>query len=265
MRKSREAKGRLFLFWTLLLFVAVFLLRDPTLSAGLVQEGVKVILKGALPSVFPFLILSSLFFESGFPLLFQGRVARFFGRLFYLPEVCISGFAVGLFAGFPLGASFAAGLYEEGYCQKEEAERLSALSGFCAPPFLLGAFGQGIMGDLRAGLLLYTVQTTAVCLYGILLGRLARKKDRGNAPRLKKERGRATSSTAPALYSKPVPALFPMVGSCIGKGALQMVRIGGFILAFSLLSGLIFPFLSVFPCLKRPWQDFLRSPRGWRI
>lgn len=264
---DRKGRGRLFLFWTALSLTAFLLMIDPAGCAELVKGGLQTVVKRALPAVFPYLVLSSLLFESGFPQLFKGRVARLFGRLFHLPDCCVSGIVIGLFAGFPLGASYAAGLYAEGRCTKEEAERLSALSGFPAPPFLLGAFGQGVMGSALAGLLLYAVQTAAVFLYGVLLGRSARKREKsrkreGAPPFLKKEEGKAD----PFERKRTVPALFPMVGVCIGRSALQMVRIGGYILFFFLISGLILdifsPIFSLFPLLEGPVAGFFEISSG---
>lgn len=264
---DRKGRGRLFLFWTALSLTALLLMIDPVRCAELVKGGVQTVVKKALPAVFPYLVLSSLLFESGFPQLLKGRAARFVGRLFRLPDCCVSGIVIGLFAGFPLGASYAAGLYAEGRCTKQEAERLSALSGFPAPPFLLGAFGQGVMGSALAGLLLYAVQTAAVFLYGILLGWSAKKGEKRRkrevqAPFLQKDGGKVE----PFEGKQTVPSLFPMVGTCIGKSALQMVRIGGYILFFFLISGLILdvfsPVFALFPLLEGPMAGFFEISSG---
>lgn len=268
MLKEQGKIGGRWFFWLMLFVIMLLLMRDPVLCGDLIKRGGGIVLNKALPAVFPYLVLSSLFFESGFPMLFRGRVARVLGRLLSLPDICISGIVMGLFAGFPLGASFAAGLYKEGYCQKEEAERLSALSGFPSPPFLLAAFGQGVMGSPMAGVLLYFVQTVTVLLYGILLGRRSRKRKGQGGNSINEERAGRKRKPAPShgMPAKPVPSLFSAVGQCIGAAALQMVRIGGFILAFSLLSGLILelfdPLFVRFPLLEAPVAGFFEISSG---
>ncbi|MBP3321344.1 MAG: hypothetical protein J6M12_03230 [Clostridia bacterium] len=252
MNKLKRRTWQLWLFWLFIGMLAFCLLRSPASCGEWIKRGVQTALLKALPSVFPYLVLSSLFFKSGFPLLFQGRVARLLARLFYLPPICISGLVVGLFAGFPLGASFAASLYTDGYCSKEQAERLASLSDFCAPPFLLTAFGVGVMGDLRAGLLLFAVQTVSVFFYGLISGQCVRKREKkvalmGEEKLFFEERLKLTS------YPSTV-TLLTMVSAAIGEGALQMVRIGGYILFFSLVSGLALslctPLILLFPSLE---------------
>lgn len=185
--------------------------------------------KKVLPSVFPYLIFSGILMKTGFPTLFSGKVADRFARVFNLTGDCIPALLVGLFAGFPMGAAVTAGIYQRGGCTKGQAERLSAICNFCAPPFLLGAFGQGVMGDLRLGLLLFGVQTAAALLYGFVAGRLAGHGD-GEEERL---------PLASAVDLEKETPLFPLIGRCVAEGALQTVRIGGYVLFFSLISGVL--------------------------
>ena len=257
MNKVRARGMHLPLFWGILAVVFFLFLRDPAKTGQWMARGLSVAVYKALPAVFPYLILSSLFFKSGFPALFCGRVSRAIAKTLNIPTSGVSALLMGVIAGFPLGASCTAQLYQSSLCTREEAERLSAICNFCAPPFLLGAFGVGVFGDIRYGMLLFAVQTVVALGYGILLGKRAK--------RARKE-SHEKEDQAPQQSTASVCLLFPLIGECIAKGALQMVRIGGYVLFFSLLAGVIqdtFPALfEMFPTLRAVVCGFFEISSG---
>ncbi len=256
MNKVRTRRGLLPLFWGILAVIFFLFLKDPAKTGQWMAKGLSVAVYKALPAVFPYLILSSLFFKSGFPALFCGRISRVIAKILNIPTEGVSALLMGVIAGFPLGASCIAQLYRNSLCTREEAERLSAICNFCAPPFLLGAFGVGVFGDIRYGLLLFTVQTSVALGYGILLGQRAKRTCRN----ISKE------DKSPLQNTSEVCLLFPLIGESIATGALQMVRIGGCVLFFSLLAGVIqdaFPvFFEAFPILRAVVCGFFEISSG---
>ena len=66
MNKVRARGMHLPLFWGILGVVFFLFLRDPAKTGQWMARGLSVAVYKALPAVFPYLILSSLFFKSGF-------------------------------------------------------------------------------------------------------------------------------------------------------------------------------------------------------
>lgn len=225
--------------WAGILLLFGLMMTRQELCAGLIGKGLFLSGRKLLPSVFPYMVFSSILSKTGMPLVFRGKWAKKIASLLNLSTECVPVLVMGLVAGFPTGALMASEVYLSGGCSKGQAERLSALCNFCAPPFLLGAFGQGGMGNFRYGLILFLCQTAAVFLYGLACGRISKKKG-GAAENIyfggpvKREE----------LQEKDVNAPFSVIGKCVALGAVKSVQVVGYVLFFSLLSGVIY---SVFP------------------
>lgn len=134
------------------------------LSAGLliwpreiscaVSDGLLLCGRTVLPSLFPFMILSSLFVELDLPRLLSRPLSHLMIPLFRAGGAGASAWVLGLTGGYPIGAKTAAQLYREGQCTKEEACRLLTFCNNCGPAFIVGAVGCGLLQSKRSGLLL---------------------------------------------------------------------------------------------------------------
>lgn len=226
----KDRRYRLLLpLWAGALFLFLLMAGRSRLCTELFLSGILVLGRKVLPSVFPYLVLGGILSKTGALSFFGGKRAERLTRLFFLPGSCLPALLAGLFSGFPLGAAVTSEIYLQGRCTKGQAERLSALCNFCGPPFLLGAFGQGVLGDVRLGFLFFLVQTVIVLLYGILQGLWAKK--RGEDQTILPPKG--------AFAEKKQLSPLLQVGRCIAEGALQTVRIGGYVLFFLMVSGVL--------------------------
>lgn len=177
-----HAKGRVMTL--LLLALTLFsLLHTEILTAG-VREGLLLAVESVIPSVFPFMILSSLLsaYASFGSFSF---LARPFEALFHINRSGTDAFLTGVLCGFPLGVRTTAVLYREGRLSRDEAERLIGCANNTGPAFLLGAVG-GMRGSLREGILLYAAVLLSAVAVGMLFG-IGHKKspsaeERGKIP-----------------------------------------------------------------------------------
>lgn len=240
----RKKRAEYLLLAAGVLLSGVLLLYDPAYASGVFYSGLRSLVK-VLPSVFPFLVLSGLLFKSGLAMLVGERAGGAFSRLFRLPPAAFGAAAAGLICGFPVGARCTADLYLSGECGKRDAERLAAFCNFASPAFLLGTVGAGVLGSVRAGLALYTLQTVFALLFGFFYKRPKKRavKEVG-VPR--------NGFTEERLSASLVP-------EAIGEAAAQTLRICGFILFFSLLAGV---FTRLFPeaVAGSPWFEPFFTP-----
>ena len=151
-----------------ILLSAAALFSWPNEAADAVRSGISMCGNMLFPSLFPFLILSSLVVELG--------ISRYMGRflsplmmpLFRVNGRCSSALVLGLLSGYPVGAKTAIQLYETGQCSRVEAERLLAFCNNCGPAFILGAVGTGVFGSSKLGILLYLIHILAALLTGMI-------------------------------------------------------------------------------------------------
>lgn len=138
-----------------LLVLTLFL---PRVSAEGVWEGAKIACRGALPALFPALVLSGILTSSHLP---GGR---------YLPLV------LGLVCGFPVGAITVCEMKKQGVLDRRSAERLLFCCCNTGPAFVVGFCGTAL-GSVRAGAILYGME----CAVALLLFFLFVPKNKTNA------------------------------------------------------------------------------------
>ena len=131
----------------------VFLLH-PDISRTAAEEGLSLCIHALLPSLFPFLILTGFWNGS------EHGAGGLFSQI-WLPA------AVG---GYPTGAGLIADAYQRGSLSKQDAEYALLFCCNAGPAFTVGFLGVGILNNLSAGILLYTVHLAA----SLLIGRLFR-------------------------------------------------------------------------------------------
>lgn len=138
------------------------------MSNGILR-GIRLCVTTIVPSVFPFMILSSMMI--GYSVFENIRsLSMPFERLFHINKNGLTAFLCGTFCGFPLGAKCAREAYECGYLTKDECERLICFSSNASPAFLICGIGKLRSGTVE-GIYLYLVMILSAIAVGVLLGR----------------------------------------------------------------------------------------------
>ncbi len=166
----------------LLLVWGAALLCWPSQAAAAAYEGLRLSAEVIIPSLFPFFVLASLVVLLGL----GARLGRIFSPVmepvFHISGAGGAALAVGLIAGYPVGARTVRDLYEAGTLSKGESERLLGFCNNCGPAFLIGAAGAGVFGSTAAGLLLVLCHWLGALSVGVLMGRMA-PKSRHRSPK----------------------------------------------------------------------------------
>lgn len=192
-------------------FAGFLLYPSETMAAA--KGGLSLCANIIIPSLFPCFVLSSLAVETGVVSLI-GRACRPIMRpLFRVPGECAPALALGLAAGYPVGAKTAIAIYGKGLCTRTEAERLLAFSNNTGPAFILGTVGAAIFADARAGLLLYLSHAAASIAVGLVFRfyKAGGEKEEKKARELKTE----TRLSFPAAFVASMKtALNSILGIC---------------------------------------------------
>lgn len=156
-------------FWCALIFFSFYLLKNTAQATEAVTGALALCFTRVVPSLFPYMVVSSLVLSSGLAAYLGRLLARPCSALFALNGNCAAAIIIGLVSGFPVGARTAAATYTAGLCDKDEARRLCAFCNNTGPAFLIGTVGAGFFGDGRTGAALWVIQAIASLMLGGLL------------------------------------------------------------------------------------------------
>ena len=131
------------------------------------RSGLMLCTKTVIPSLFPFMIVSELIIYS--------KVGDFLGRifkpitktLFGISEISSCAVILGALCGFPIGAKTAISLFDKGYINKNEAERLIAFCNNPSSAFLLNVVGLTLYANKRIGIIFYVITIVNSCIVGV--------------------------------------------------------------------------------------------------
>ena len=186
--------------------VLVWFLADAGDVRADTKDALVLCARSVIPSLFPFLVISSLLLSLGF------------GQL---TAPWLAGLMEPLVGGYPIGAGTAADLYRESLVSREEAERLLAFCNNSNPVFLISVLGAGVFGSVRTGVWLWLIHVLSALLTGLVF--------RGSG---KAAVRRPVARPAPFQAVRFVPALVGAVRSALSG----MLSVCAFVVFFYVLA-----------------------------
>lgn len=195
---------KLFYTGSVILFAAGLIL-FPDATSKSAFDALSLCGKVIIPSLFPFLVLSSLVVKASLACGFK--------------KPYINAFVLGAVGGYPVGASVVCELYLKQECAKEQAEAMLAFCNNCGPAFIFGAVGGAIFKSLKIGILLYLVHIVAAILIGFIFNRF---------------KGNLICSTA-----HPEIGAFP---NAVKAAAMSTINICAFVIFFSVMCEILTSF-----------------------
>lgn len=154
----------------LCLALAFILIKYPSVCAGGVKTGLELCVQTMIPSLFPFLVLSSFAVLSGVIDFFGRKSDTFFKKIFGFSGAAGSAVVFSLFGGFPVGCSMAASLYEQKKISSHEAKRIALCGVNAGPAFVIGAVGTMMLSSRKAGIIIFV----SLCLSSLTIAFLTR-------------------------------------------------------------------------------------------
>lgn len=199
---------------------AVILLLHPEISSGAVTSALTVCGVSIIPSLFPYFVLTNLYFSLGCSHLLTDKIGRVMQRLFHLPSETGAPFLLGCIAGFPVGAQSAIRLYEEEQITKDDAEQALLFCSNAGPAFIFGVIGARLFQSTFVALCLWLIHLSGALMIGMLL-------------RPPKQSGQSYKLHDPAADRSILSALT----DAISQAGNSTLRVCMFIIFFSIAAG----------------------------
>ncbi len=149
-----------------LLFLMLFFSAD---TAAGVKKGLTYACDLLVPSLFPFMVLSSFLMRSGFGRYLEGCFGFVIRHWYRLPDCAGGAIIFSFIGGYPVGVSCVRVLWEQKKITDRQAEQMMLFCVGAGPAFLITGIGTILLNSPQAGVLLFLSQLFS----GLLLGRLA--------------------------------------------------------------------------------------------
>lgn len=205
-----------------LIFLLLIFSKTPSEN---IRRSLKLCYTTVIPSVFPFMVISSLMINLG--------AHKTLGRLFHLPIRAIFGCSpnavssviLGFLCGFPIGASSAASLFDKNQISKGEFERLLIYVNNPGAAFVIGGIGLTLFNSAKVGRIIYLSVILSAVIAGII-SRFVYSKD---------EAIKGDGSEKEAY----IMSFSSAVTSSLADSSINMLNVCGCVLFFSVPVGII--------------------------
>lgn len=163
------------LFLSVILISIVLFMHPKIVSSG-VKSGLDCCINVLIPSMFPFMIVSSMISLSGI----EFKLKKFLGNaikfLLYLPASTAPAIIISMFGGYPIGAYAVKNLYKRREINKEQLNRMMCFCVNSGPAFIISMVGESLLGDHKVGISMFLIQVLFSLSIGIICGIIARIK-----------------------------------------------------------------------------------------
>lgn len=215
----------------MLCMIFVFLLIKPQIAVQGARLGLLLWAKQLLPSLLPFLILTQLLIRSGYLDAITKKLC--------IPHSYFVLFAGTLF-GFPMGCKLTRDLYTRGKLSQEEASLLFIIANQMSPAFVGGYIMSETLHAPRLIPLTYLIVYVPSLFYGFWkLQQLSRQKRASKSLR----------ETATKKSTSELKMNFTVLDAGIMNSFEAMLKLGGYIMLFSVIANMCKHVLSAFPTI----------------
>ncbi|MGE5404137.1 MAG: nucleoside recognition domain-containing protein, partial [Candidatus Saccharibacteria bacterium] len=230
--------------------ILTFMIIDPRTTLEYSRAGALLWFNSVLPALFPFFVLCELMIPLGIVSLLGIMLEPVMRPLFNLPGESSFAVAMGFVSGFPMGAILSRRLLDEQLVTPGEASRLAAFTNNASPLFILGYVGVGLFGSPEVGYLLAGAHYMSNLMIGIFLGFKRPRIYSSVSINVGKEIKAALQLTASNLKNPGA-----LLGISITNALINIAKIGGFVVVFSVITGLLSAW-GVIPAAGRILQVF---------
>lgn len=213
-----------------LILTFLMLLSNPEITVLGAKTGLNLWLNSVVPSLLPFLIFSNLLFEADAVSYLTTLLSPFCHFLFGTSKDGSFAVISGFLCGFPMGSKSCLELVKRQKIKKEEAAYLVSFCNNASPAFVVSFICHGIFfGEKGIFLPILFSFYAAPLITGILLGFLFRKR----------QNFYITNPSNSALQKKSTTFQFQYLDHAIMNSFQTIVRLGGYITFFAVLSAFL--------------------------
>lgn len=222
--------GKNILFTILFSALIIYIILNPKSSILYTINGAKLFFNSVFPSLFPFLVVVNMIFAYDGITIYSRLLGRVICRPLRLPDECSVVLLSSVFCGYPLGARYAAKLYESGTIDKPTLDRLLNIATNGSPLFIIGTVGTVMLHNVTLGYILFFANIVSCIIMGFIL------PAKRNSSKL------FISNT----YDKPVAATLSSdvnfgeaLKTSLDDAAKTCISIGCFVILFSMIINII--------------------------
>lgn len=204
-------------------FILFMLMRFPEAAAQGVSDGIDLSFGTLIPTLFPFLVVSTLITETNITQKFSAPFARITNILFNLDVKCFGAVIMSMVGGMPIGCKMASELYENGSISLLQSKRLMLFCFCCGPAFTVSSVGIFILSSKSAGIVIYASLIVSAIIVGIL-SRFFEDKDNFHTA---------------AFTSRENKVLSAALVKAVSSGTTAMLSICAWVILFSCINRLV--------------------------
>lgn len=155
---------------TLIITSTLALIIYPYETATGVKSGLVTLYETLIPSLFPFMILSSYISNSPFVQSISGKISGVSKRFLKVNSCGIISFLLGILGGYPIGAKALAEFYETGKLNETDVRKLFCWCINPSPAFAITAVGTFMLRNTKSGVIIYISTLLSALCIGICVG-----------------------------------------------------------------------------------------------
>lgn len=223
MKRKLDYKNLFMLI--IIVVIGILLLTMRTQISEAIISGLSVCGNVLIPSLFPFMMLSSFAVKSGVFGSINRVSAPFMKKIFSLPAECFSCLFFGFTGGYPVGASIVSQLYESGKITQNDAAHLLSFCVNAGPAFVVTAVGEMILGSETAGVIILASVCFSSVVTGFLVALFKRKTE------------------SECKFTSEKCNLSQALTQAVSASSGSIVSVCAWVLAFSAISAIISSFI----------------------
>lgn len=198
--------------------LALSILVFPSSSSQGAKNGIIFCSQILIPSLFPFMVLSSFIVKSGLSAKIGNTLEPVTNLLFRLPGCTAATIVIGLIGGYPAGARGIKALVEQGNISQKQGEKMLLFTVGAGPAFVISVVGAGLLGSSISGIILFAAQILSSLIIGVFCRNILNCEAKNNVHTKKRP---TNTDVASAL-----------VGSCTDSIS-GMINMSAFVILFS--------------------------------
>ena len=190
-------------------------------------SGAKLFFNAVFPSLFPFLVVINIIISYDGILIYSKLLGNIICKPLKLPKECSFALLVSVLCGYPLGARYACDLYDKKIIDSSTCERLLNIASNASPLFIIGSVGASMMSDAKIGYILLLSNILSCMFMGFVI-------PAKNFPF--KIKNTAVTFSKSEINNRNIGLILK---SGIEDAIKNSLNIGGFIVIFSVITGII--------------------------
>jgi sporulation integral membrane protein YlbJ len=199
----------------------------PNICISYTISGAKLFFNAVFPSLFPFLVVINIIINYDGIDIYSKLLGNILCKPLKLPKECSLALLVSILCGYPLGARYTCDLYEKKIIDLKTCERLLNIASNSSPLFIIGAVGTSMMSSTKIGYILLLSNILSCVIMGFII-------PSSNCSYKIKNKSDNFSNTKTTNKNIGIT-----LKNSIEDAVKTSLNIGGFIVAFSVITGII--------------------------